>query len=396
MRRKVILMISVLMLIFFSACSDESVSQNTSVDPSNAQPPSPIPTGEFSGVEPTEPIYTENVTLTSDGMISITELSTEDIRPWDDCYFSDGLCAVIDSNQKGGYINTRGEIVIPLEWDFVSNFSDGLAVVADKNPDDPLGFAITSYIINKDGTVVHEIEHDALATSWSSINDGLIWVRRREAMEFDTGFINTSGELIMPFRIGITGFLGNGLIPAYNGTAYGFIDITGADAIPFDYEMTGEFQNGIAPVHFGHRAGRHEMGLIDTDGYLLIRWSSVSPYTGNMPRNEGLIGLRLYDVEQFTTTTSDGMWTIGFIDKTGTMIVPLDSANPQIFEFDRVGFSSGYAAVMGLGDSQRWGYIDKFGSIVVPPEYSKATAFSEDGFALAYKVGKLYLLEIVN
>ena len=100
------------------------------------------------------------------------------------------------------------------------------------------------------------------------------------------------------------------------------------------------------------------------------------------------------------------MWKSGFIDKTGTLVIPLqfdscyryseglasvkidnkfgfidktgDFVIPPQFEWV-LPFAHGIAAVSIEG---KWGYIDKSGTIVIPPMFEEVDAFS-DGLAYA-------------
>ena len=51
----------------------------------------------------------------------------------DEVVFSGGFAAVKHEYQGSGFIDARGEIVIPFDYDFTSNFSDGLAKVGLKS-----------------------------------------------------------------------------------------------------------------------------------------------------------------------------------------------------------------------------------------------------------------------
>jgi hypothetical protein len=57
----------------------------------------------------------------------------------------------------------------------------------------------------------------------------------------------------------------------------------------------------------------------------------------------------------------------GFIDKTGTMLIP--PTYPDVGEF-----SEGLAAVK-LGSNGKWGYIDTAGRVVIKPEFDVAREF---------------------
>jgi hypothetical protein len=72
--------------------------------------------------------------------------------------------------------------------------------------------------------------------------------------EFKSGFVNTSGKLVIPYKYGCHNDLNfsEGLCAVYvpNGELYGFIDKTGKLVIPFSYDEVGYegFENGRARV----------------------------------------------------------------------------------------------------------------------------------------------------
>ena len=47
--------------------------------------------------------------------------------------FCEGLAPVMDDNEKWGFIDKTGKLVIPCKWNGVESFSEGLAVVLDDN-----------------------------------------------------------------------------------------------------------------------------------------------------------------------------------------------------------------------------------------------------------------------
>jgi TonB family protein len=67
-------------------------------------------------------------------------------------------------------------------------------------------------------------------------------------------------------------------------------------------------------------------------------------------------------------------WKMGYIDRTGRIVIPLEFAVASPF-------SEGLAAVSP--DMKVWGYIDTSGKMVIPPQFAIANRFSED---LAYVV----------
>ena len=81
-----------------------------------------------------------------DGMKTVIEPAYDEVF----C-FRDGLASV-ELDEKCGYINDKGEVVIPLEYETAMSFSEGLAAVTKR---DKFGY------INKENTVVIPFEYDA-------------------------------------------------------------------------------------------------------------------------------------------------------------------------------------------------------------------------------------------
>ena len=71
--------------------------------------------------------------------------------------FFEGLAAV-EQNDKWGFINTKGEVVIPCIYDFAWAFSEGLAEVKQNGK---------GSIINKEGKVI--VAEYGWTTSWSKV-----------------------------------------------------------------------------------------------------------------------------------------------------------------------------------------------------------------------------------
>ena len=81
-----------------------------------------------------------------DGMKTVIEPAYDEVF----C-FHEGLASV-ELDEKCGYINDKGEVVIPLEYETAMSFSSGLAAVTKR---DKFGY------INKENTVVIPFEYDA-------------------------------------------------------------------------------------------------------------------------------------------------------------------------------------------------------------------------------------------
>ena len=114
--------------------------------------------------------------LNRDGEVVIDPIISK-FEPVD---FSDGMARAFDSARYlQGFIDKTGELVIPLEYEHLRDFSEGLAAV---RIDDKWG-----YIDKQNNTVIEPLFNNA----WPFKN-GLAWVETEEG----NGYINKKGEFI--------------------------------------------------------------------------------------------------------------------------------------------------------------------------------------------------------
>lgn len=154
-------------------------------------------------------------------------------------YFCDGLAPVWDNKVgKGGYIDKTGKIVISQQedWDKIFEFNEGLAPVLNKN--EKFGF------IDTKGTIVLPFE-------WESVglySEGLVPVENEQGF---WGYIDKTGKLVISFHEEwlLAGCFSEGLAPIVNEQGlYGYIDKNGRLVIPFQWNYAWNFENGTAWV----------------------------------------------------------------------------------------------------------------------------------------------------
>ena len=85
----------------------------------------------------------------------------EDLK--DAGYFHEGF-ALIKSNGKFGYIDKTGKVVIPCNFDFAQNFNEGMALV---------GNGVKKTFINKEGKTITDFVFDYSYTN-ESFSDGIM------------------------------------------------------------------------------------------------------------------------------------------------------------------------------------------------------------------------------
>lgn len=201
--------------------------------------------------------------------------------------FSEGLATFEDPNLREGYINHAGEVVIEPRYHFAGAFSEGLAAVGIA---DGGGKGAKFGFINKRGDVIVPLQYD----SARSFSEGLAVVERNGKW----GCINKRGELVISFEYHyIIGF-SEGLAAVKKNKKWGYIDHTGRLVIPFKFDDAESFSEGYATVTLGRLNG-----YINKKGDFVIepKFYLASPFT------EGFAKVAVGD-------------KLGYIDKQGDYI----------------------------------------------------------------------------
>ncbi|MCX4281952.1 WG repeat-containing protein [Alistipes muris] len=303
-----------------------------------------------------------------------------------------------------GYADTLGKDVIPVQFDYASDFSQGLALVGiGKRDVRKFGF------IDLSGQAAIPIEYDNAELT----KEGLLKVMRKEGIAEQWGYLSRDGEVAVPLEYGQLMKPAEGFIAAAKGTwtegktamsspkfkgKYGFLDYEGNVLIPFDFVDAHSFQNGVAAVAV---EGKYypKWGVIDTCG------KTVVPF-------------RYYEVRNFREGLAlvgrviDGEVRYGFISPDGEEVIAAQYASAREFrdgyalvsEFSKSDFAPFYLidragnrrlpyALYDVNDSGRYGHmtaavpdstgllryglIDKRGRQIIPFQYDRITIFSE-------------------
>ena len=291
-------------------------------------------------------------------------------------FFSEGLAPVYenssDPNQRAGFIDLDGKLVIPMTFDYVGNFNSGLAV-ASKN--EKVGYidASGTYVIAPQFDYAEDFSEGVAAVCYS--NDG-----------FQCGYIDTKGKLITPLDITSMDYqtqASEGYFTACHGSMddcqYRFTKTDGTPANFGDFAWADPFSEGYAAVQ--QRVGTDYLwGFINKKGDLVVKPMFIWV---------GKFGSGLAPVCIGTSTEN---CTIGFINTSGEFEI-----NPQYeyFEFydsestwgnyPQHGFFEGLARVMV---DQKIGYIDSTGKMVIQPQFTYGGNFV-NGLARVKVNGKM-------
>lgn len=290
---------------------------------------------------------------------------------WADTFY-DGLAIVCSSNC--GMINEKGDEVIPLVYQHIDLFTEGLAAVKKENK---MGF------IDKKGKEIIPPKYDVVMPFMNGVS--LVTQDDRK------GLINQEGVELTPIIYNsIENFAPNGLAKVLkHQSKQGFINKEGKEIIPAQYDEIEEFSNGFAKIY------RHEKwGIISENGQEIFppKYDRIYPFSDDglaVVRENGKYGLiNQQGVElvpakyqQIDPFTPDGLARVrvgkgyfstsyNFINKEGKEILP--DALDKVEEF-----SNGMAQFRSA-KNQLWGFINTAGEEVITPKYSKVFDFFDD------------------
>ncbi len=180
--------------------------------------------------------------------------------------FREGLASVrkIDSSGKAkwGFIDTSGYIAIPIQYDSVTVFIDGISKVEQ---------AGKFGLMNRDGSIVTPINYDAI----SAFENGYA-ILTQSGMQ---GIVDLNGQIIVtPQYEQINGYV-NGVTGFKSGGKWGLLDETGNVIIAPTFEDMKAFNHGVAPVKMNGK-----WGYIDITGYFIIapQFDDANPFVDGL------------------------------------------------------------------------------------------------------------------
>ena len=226
-----------------------------------------------------------------------------------------------------GYINGLGRISMNPRWDNAREFSDGMAAIL-------------------------------VGTNWgyASLNPRGVAIRAQ---------YQVAGR----FSEGLAFVRGTGL-----DDQYGFINKSGDSVIPPQYELAQIFSEGLAAVRVDTR-----WGYINSLGEMIIdpRYSDARPFHEGLAAVEGLDG-----------------WV--YINRTGDTVIKPNLTVQALGDFND--------GVAPFETGEGWGYMNTRGEPVISPRFERAEAFSEglavvevdDGFEFINRDGEIVVFGEFN
>ena len=291
--------------------------------------------------------------------------------------FYDGMAMVADSCGYG-FVDKNGNEIIKCQYHIVLPFREGLAAVEDKK-------TMKWGYINKKGEVVIPF----IFVYPRSFTEGYAFVKKEDNK---WAYIDKRGENITPWgethRVNL--FFVDGLAPIYSNGKCGYIDYSGKIAIPCIYDDAEQFSGKYAAVKKGEK-----WGVINRDGQYVIPpiysliFNIVDSYVfaQDENRNKGVVDVLGNSIIPFEYSSlsyagdsifiisiwdrSTEKWKRGFKHASGKLIYGIELEGAY-------GYNMGLASVKKNG---KWGFIDKKGNLVIPFKYDDSRDFEEDGMA---------------
>jgi hypothetical protein len=264
--------------------------------------------------------------------------------------FSEGIARVFYKD-KVGCIDTKGNLVIPIQYEDMREFSEGFAVVT---VNDKQGY------INKKG----EIIIPPIFYAADSFQNGFAIVR--EDMFTEGSFINKEGRTILTKRVSLTSAYCEELINCKEDEKWGYMNISGEIVVKPIFAYAYPFYEGkaaVEPIPLKRKRDEHFYGFINKNGEMII----PPIYQGSdLKFSEDLCAVANNE--------------FGYIDPKGELVIPY-----QFYLGDH--FSEGMACVQ-ITEDGKYGFINKEGSFIVRPIFDSADAYN-NGLAAVY-LGKRF------
>src|SRR5882724_6964540 len=290
-----------------------------------------------------------------------------------------GALFPVEKDGKWGFIDRTGKLIIPLQFDSANNFHEGLALVTANKK---------TLFVDGSGRVVITPQFDIV----NSFSEGLAAVNIGQTRIPNIGlisnpgkwgYIDRTGKLVLPLRFTHAEDFSEGLAAITDGDRDrgAFIDHSGKRIFTLPLDVTLGFHEGIARVLLNG-----SVSYYDRSGKKLTVPTEDGPKSHSF--SEGLVPIEIKG-------------QTGFIDKSGKIAIA-----PQ-FE-DVEDFSAGLAAVKVRsnettwcareasgsreGFTMKWGYVDKSGKFVIPPQFESAAPFAE-GLAVIHQCGEAFFID---
>ncbi len=255
---------------------------------------------------------------------------------------------IIINGGKWGAYNLNGDIKVPIQFDYISDFQDGLAAVCIGNLEAaqyPQTY-INSYP-----------DFSKLNDTWELIEKGTVDFIEFEKYKYieycikpimyqhnvgeggKWGFVDTTGKIVVPLIFEGVGKFSSGLAAVKKEGKWGYINKKGDFVLPAQFTSHREFEAGSVIINSNT--------AYNSSGKLII--SPNDKFQIERVETNGLIRVSRNGVSGCN---------LGFVDSLGRVVTELKYKLPNVFS---EGLISAYDCEL-----QKIGYIDTYGNVSIP------------------------------
>jgi hypothetical protein len=275
--------------------------------------------------------------------------------------------AIVKENGKFGFIDTTGNLVIPLNFDDAWDFDNGYTTV---KKDTKFGY------IDKKGNT--EDWYDKIS-AFDGTYKGLAFVTKDGL----TSLIDRQGQRICNWYQEM-GKYASGMIVVKRDSKWGYINESWKEIIPAAFDDAWDFEGNFAMVKNNNLfAYINKQGKLTPDVWFL----EIGNFTGGIAYVKSKQGWGLIDenrklltgYEWYDQIDDFGGNGLAFVTRNGQVSL-INKAGSRIADwFEFIGpFVEGLARVQKFG---HWGYIDMNYQVAISPSFDETWDFS-DGFAM--------------
>jgi hypothetical protein len=233
-------------------------------------------------------------------------------------------------------------------------FSDGVAVAS--LPMGPLDFPTAEKMMAQYGYIGKYVLIDSTGNIQKSLPGGAVSMNFSEGLiplkvKTKTSYMDKKGNIAITPSFCVARDFHDGLacVCLTDGGNWGFIDHSGQFIIPCIFDGPGEFHEGMAIAHT-----KTESGYIDKKGSFVFKDNKHWRASGNF--SEGYAAVAL-----------DHGRGGGFIDKSGKLVIELPMCEVNDF----------HEGLCKVKNQSLYGFINKSGAWQIKPKFADASDFSE-------------------
>lgn len=208
--------------------------------------------------------------------------------------FNDNGRAIVSKNGLYGIIDAQGRMIVNFQYDYISDFNEGLAIATDK----------TGYkVLDSEGKTIFQNKGYI-----SSFKEGFAIIEGNDSPDSHSlyGYLNREGKIVIPPQYESAGdfYNGNAIVKKKEGS-YALIDKEGNILKNYDQYYVGALRNGMMPYK---ETIDTKFGYLDVNGKVAVK-----------PKYD--IAESFNDGNAIIGTTEEIRNFMGIIDKRGRSVI---------------------------------------------------------------------------